>query len=1263
MNNKLTPSQKKGVTITDRDLCMVAGPGSGKTSVLVERFVHLVVTQKASINEILTLTFTEKAANEMKVRVANVFEQRGMEKECQEIEVAFLSTIHSFCSRLLRENAIEAGVDPQFRVMDELEADRIKECTLKETLKKWAERGRLDTFLNDIFWKQSDSKSGRTKSFKENLILLYEKIRNACVPVSDVVISSDLSDDIIRSNEKIRELIHQIKNIHSEIKITPKSREKIKYVLEQWSAADIQKGIDELYGTKEKPHSLSPPLQGGDTGEVKTTGDTTENDLTLILLNKFKVIRSSINLRVSKDIQKPLSSLREECNNLIGLLVEVYSTRIKMVVRDFLQEFDCAYRIKKSVESFVDFTDLEEKTIRLLKSNEYIRDEIRDRFKFILVDEFQDTSRLQKSIIDLIRGKGNLFVVGDEKQSIYGFRNAEVEIFQEMQRGVDPESLICLSENFRSRPQILDFINHLFNNLWSESSNGQNDDRNVKKDTSSSSSPPIYDSHRLRSGAKFSEKPIPSIEIVVAVGDDKSRARKRESVAIAKRIQEIVEQGEIEITNIREERRKVAYRDFAILFRSTTDIKLYEQSLSQSEIPYYVVSGRGFFNRTEIRDLIAFLKVIESPLDEINLAAVLKSPFVGIDDDALFWLSDYTHRGYVGCTKSEYVSRKRERKLLYQVLVEVETIQEIDDTSKEVIIRFRQLLHAVQDVKSRSPLWQLISFVLKRTEFQSKMLLFSNGKRRYANLMKLVELCKTQEDFQSLTLRDFIEIVDGYTFREIRESEAPVESEEDDVVKLITTHSAKGLEFPIVIVADLDRDNIRPSDYFLFSKKYGMSFKIMNPLEGEGEVPLSYEQIREEISQKELEESKRLLFVAMTRAQEHLILTVGTSDRKVKGDKESGNWFGYVTSTLSLDQDHKENPKTIRISNEEGENPLNPFEVQFRWIKGEDVGSQVPSGERISERMKEVKRVKLLTQYKREIEAGDEINTRSPQKMVADVGKSIVSIVNDTVPADQSHYLYTVTEILKFHFCPQLYYFDSILGLQGMQERNWNGHEQEGNGEGREVNDDELPRHELGNVVHRVFKRYHFSESESALKRYIERELLFAGVDPCQKNREIITKWVLSFYRSTVGQEIILSKNRKREISFIFHFQETPIRGQIDLFYITDQNRIKIVDYKANDITVNEIAEKTKHYTIQMQLYARALKAIYGENVDEVILYFLVPDRSAIVDTSRDANRDLDTTLEEFFTAQKNGEFKKEIGGRCRWCGFELLCKQHETLI
>ncbi len=1246
MDIKLTDSQKRGVTITDRDLCVVAGPGSGKTRVLVERFSNLVIKHKVPINEILTLTFTEKAANEMKERAARSFKEKGMEKERQEIEFAYLSTIHGFCARLLRENAIEAGIDPQFSVMDELQAGRLKEQALEDTFRERTSEKTLKTFLIDIFWKQTDPKKSRLKSFKENLIQLHEKIRNACIPISETVNTADLTQDIVNSYKIVECLINEIMAICSDKNLTPKTKEKVDHVLKKWRDSDFKNSIDEL--------------------SRREGGFSQKDDLALSLLNKVKAIKNSINLQVSKDVKEPLGNLRDELNNLIGLLVEDYSTSIKMVLRDFLVNFENAYLERKKTESLIDFTDLEVETIKLLENSEYIADEIKQKFKYILVDEFQDISMLQKTLIDLIRSKGNLFIVGDAKQSIYGFRNADVEIFQNIQKNSDLESLISLNENFRSRPQILDFINYIFNKLWpgnlankdnidSISPEGGSKNIHLVKTTSS----PPYEGgdegvvsnsltnslQQLKAGAKFSDKPFPSVEIIVAEGKDKAEARKWESMEIAKRIKEIVGKCEIKITNKGLRERNLSYRDFAILFRSTTDIKLYEHSLSHLDVPYYVVSGRGFFNTTEITDLINLLKVIESPLDEINLAAVLKSPFVGIDDDALYWMADYVHGN-------------NEKKFLYQALDEVCSIKEIEPYSREMIIQFTQLLKEVQRIKPRTSLWGLISFILKKTEFQSKMLLFSNGKKRYANLLKLIELCKNQEDFEPLTLKAFVEIVDVYKFREIRESEAPVESEEDDVVKLITTHSAKGLEFPVVIVADTDRSNTRPPDYFVFSKDHGISFKILNPSTNEAEVPLNYERINQETKDKELHESKRLLFVAITRAQEHLIISGGINKNRAMGDSDKGNWYNYISSSLGLDSNPEENPEIVKLDKKEnGQNSSVVVEIKHMRIKEENRPS-LQGASRLGgiagqvTRPKGSKSTKLLTQHKKEIETCNKIKTLSPTKEIVKTGEDILSTITHNVEIDNSHYVYSVTEILKFHFCPQLYYFNSIMGLQGISDQIQSESNYEEDEDKGRLNDDEIPGHELGNIVHRVFKKYNYPEGN--LKEFIKRELKMYSLDTNQKSKELIADWVNLFYNSEIGKEVVSSKLLKRETSFIFNYRDNLIRGQIDLFYFDNRGLLKIIDYKANNITIEEILEKVKLYQLQMKLYTKALETIYGKKVDEAILYFLVPNKSVLIDTTK--NVELDSTMDNFFTSHKNGVFKKVSDQKCQWCEYKMIC-------
>ena len=279
-------------------------------------------------------------------------------------------------------------------------------------------------------------------------------------------------------------------------------------------------------------------------------------------------------------------------------------------------------------------------------------------------------------------------------------------------------------------------------------------------------------------------------------------------------------------------------------------------------------------------------------------------------------------------------------------------------------------------------------------------------------------------------------------------------------------------------------------------------------------------------------------------------------------------------------------------------------------------------------------------------------------------GTNILSTIMHTVEIDNSHYVYSVTEILKFHFCPQLYYFNSILGLQGINERCWIELDYVETEDENKLNDDEIPGNELGNIVHRVFKKYHLSrlnlfgqaKDKNVLEEYIKNELSVYGLDTNQKSIDLVANWVNSFYNSDVGKEVVSSKLHKRETSFIFNYRHNLIRGQIDLFYFNNKGLLKIIDYKANDIALDEIPEKVKLYQLQMQLYARALETIYEKKVDETILYFLVPDKPVVVNTTEDACKELDLTLDNFFASHKDGDFKKSSGQKCKWCEYEGIC-------
>jgi len=392
-------------------------------------------------------------------------------------------------------------------------------------------------------------------------------------------------------------------------------------------------------------------------------------------------------------------------------------------------------------------------------------------------------------------------------------------------------------------------------------------------------------------------------------------------------------------------------------------------------------------------------------------------------------------------------------------------------------------------------------------------------------------------------------------------------------------------------------------------------------------VPLSYERINDEITQKELQESKRLLFVAMTRAQEHLILSGGINVGRARGDNDKGNWHNYISTSLGLNPEPEDNREIIKL----GQNSSHAIEIRHTRIKEENK----PTAQNGLEGEKGGKRTKLLTQHKKEIANCEKIKTPSPSKEIADTGKKILSSISYNVEIDNSHYVYSVTELLKFHFCPQLYYLNSILGLQGISEKCLTEpHSVEDEDENR-LNDDEIPGQELGNVVHRIFKKYDrifkkYDFPEDNLNEYINKELSVYALD--------------------------INQRYKREKSFIFNYRHNLIRGQIDLFYFNKKGLLKIIDYKTNDITIDEIPEKVKLYQLQMQLYARALETIYGKKVDETILYFLVPDKPVVVDTTEDACEELDLTPDNFFAAHKDGNFKKMSDHKCEWCEYNTIC-------
>ncbi|MEK7821844.1 MAG: UvrD-helicase domain-containing protein, partial [Planctomycetota bacterium] len=537
------------------------------------------------VSKILCITFTEKAAGEMKQRVAHKFKSLGMEQERQEVEFAYISTIDSFCSRLLRENALEAGLDPDFTILEEYEAMSLQRDMAEELLAQWEETNpegyRL--LLEEL----------HCRDLAESSIELLAKIRSSGLHPKEILVKDDVSPELTETLKGTNLCIKRIEDLLANLSPSSRQREKAEEVVVKLRHLKDVKAEDLQHA-----HIASLP-------EIKLTG-------------------------TSSDLKENLKTLREDLlERLRRLYWEGVTIRTKLALREFLSQFLQLYQEEKRKRSVLDFSDLIERAINLLQTFPSLREEQRDKFRHILVDEFQDTNSLQKTLLEMLKGKDNLFVVGDAQQSIYGFRYADLEVFFEHRRQTQERGgeVIHLNRNFRSRPEVISFVNQVFRGYWG-------------RDDSSTDWRPLV------AGSSFAPKGLPSVELLLASGEEgenMEEVRRVEARLLASRIQEIVKNRGLEITrpNPPKEARPITYGDFAILFRSTGGIKLFEAALEEMDIPFFVVSGKGLYDTREIIDLINLLQLIDNPLDEVKLAAVLRSPFAGINDHTLFWMAHH----------------------------------------------------------------------------------------------------------------------------------------------------------------------------------------------------------------------------------------------------------------------------------------------------------------------------------------------------------------------------------------------------------------------------------------------------------------------------------------------------------------------------------------------------------------------------------------------------------------------------------------------
>ncbi len=762
---RLTSEQLEAIERRDGDLLLDAGAGSGKTSVLVERFVRAVLDDGVDVGAILAITFTEKAAAELRERVRARLRALGAVGEARATEGAFISTIHGFCARVLRAHALAAGLDPRFRVLDEVEAGRLADRAFEDALAK------------------ADSE----------LIASYGPW-----PLKGAVVGTFHE---LRARGELHPALPALG--------APPDLSGARGALQAATTALVA----ELGGAAQPSARVQEALARlTDVPAVLESAIPWPGDLERLQLPNGN--GAALHTPACATYADALNRLRSGCE-------QHWAARVHAPLDRLLRTFGERYAERKRACSGVDFEDLELLAAELLSDGE-LQERYAARFAQIMVDELQDTNGVQLSLIESI-ARGNLFVVGDAHQSIYGFRHADVQLFERLSERLEQRGRrATLRKNFRSRREILDVVAATFG---------------VEALEPGREEPPAGES--LVEGRDEPPAGESLVELLVVEKED-ADWRAGEARAVASRVRELIDGG-------------AAPRDVVLLTRAATDLRIYERSLEERGIPTYTIGGRGYWSSPQILDLLAYLRALANPADEEAYYNLLASPLVGLSMDALVLAAAARREG--NDARPEGLAAE----------------------DAERLRTFEQWFSGERRRVGWASIDELIERALYLTGYDLRMLALAGGERRLANVRKLMRLAHEFAASEGPDLRRFLDAVTtrAATGRlDPRESEAPVEGEALDAVRLMTIHRAKGLEFEIVVVADLSREPRRGGELLRVApdgRRLGL--RLSRPGGGKWVPALDYQALGDERRRAEEAEERRIFYVAMTRARERLILS------------------------------------------------------------------------------------------------------------------------------------------------------------------------------------------------------------------------------------------------------------------------------------------------------------------------------------------------------------------------------------------------------
>jgi len=862
-------------------LLVAAAAGGGKTTVLVERFVHLVMSGKADPENLPTLTFTEKAADQLKRRVRQRLVEKNVPKTIlRGLDGAYISTIHSFCKRLLKENYHLADIDPSFLVIPGEESRLLKRQALDEMFEDIFEGVSIDdesgAAVRDLC--NAHGGYGFEEGIKGQVLKLYHWLMRQTDPagmLSRIVEESNADPLTLPGFISYMELLQThsanlqaaYERLMDWANDTKKDGTKTAYAknIEQAYEAvqeavgidpeiDIGKFIDALRSIKH------PAMRGKPPPELKSESDR---------------IKSTIFKRMNDLVASPFDEGIEEMtrsHQRLGVLAEL--TRI------FIERYE---RLKERRWG-LDFDDLQHRLMRVLRNNPNVGERYRERFRHLLIDEFQDDNYLQEAIIREVCSPEGMFMVGDIKQAIYRFRGAEPRVYMENEaRLADDEEggLINLDLNFRSLPSICNAVNGLMHMLFTACpasiDYAQGHVLKASRESAHDGDPPVE--FNIISCPRSTSGFLPDED-----DPDDRRVLEIEADWLAARIRSLVEDEKTTVPSGNDERRPAGYGDTVVLLRSMKGrAAVFAEALKRRGIPHRVAGTGGFLEGQEIRDIRNLLRIIDNPLQDIPFAAILRSPICGIDAGDLYALRN---------SASDDAT-------LYEGSLALLESDPADFGALGKLAKFMRKFDRWRSVEPRLTPAELILDIYQHTSYPEYVLGLDGGRIMRANLERFVDAARDAVPVGEGGLRRFLNYLDDLEAGEM--SIEPGEPPEDEgVVTIMTIHAAKGLEFPVVFVPDLGKkfnfDDLRGE--IIMDDDHGPAYKYVDTDAGYSRPTYDYLAFKERIRGHSMSEELRILYVAFTRAREKLVISGAIDPGKLNGiAEEAGGGFDTYAST------------------------------------------------------------------------------------------------------------------------------------------------------------------------------------------------------------------------------------------------------------------------------------------------------------------------------------------------------------------------------